>query len=58
MTENYIKYMCNLKKNIQKTLKMTKITVGLTLRLIFVPNQVMKFVLMGPIALREPKMCH
>ena len=44
--------MCDLRKNIWKTLKMTKITVGLTLRLIFVPNQVMKFVLMGPIALR------
>ena len=36
---------------------MSKITVGLTLRLIFVPNQVIKFVLMGPIALREPKVC-
>ena len=34
---------------------MTKITVGLSLRLIFVPNQVIKFVLMGPIALRELK---
>ena len=40
-----------------KNLKMTEITVGLSLRLIFVPNQVMKFVLMGPIALRGPKMC-
>ena len=36
---------------------MTKITVGLTLRMIFVPNQMIKFVLMGPNALREPKMC-
>ena len=36
---------------------MTKVTVGVTLRLIFLPNQVIKFVLMGPIALREPKMC-
>ena len=36
---------------------MTKMTVGLTLRLIFVLNQVIKFVLMGPNALREPKMC-
>ena len=49
--------MFSLRKNIRKTFKMTKITVGLTLRLIFVPNQVMEFVLMGPIALREPKTC-
>ena len=40
---------CDLRKNIRKTLKMSKIAVGLTLRLIFVPNQVIKFVLMGPI---------
>ena len=40
-----------------KNLKMTENTVGLSLRLIFVPNQVMKFVLMGSNALREPRMC-
>ena len=32
--------MCDLRKNIRKTLKMSKITVGLTLSMIFVPNQV------------------
>ena len=34
--------MKNLRKSIRKTLNMTKITVGLTLSLLFVPNQVLK----------------
>ena len=40
-----------------KNLKMTEITFRLNIEFDIVPNQVKKLVLMGPIALREPKIC-